>query len=355
MTRARERLILSGAARFAKWPSESATAMAWLGPALLDDLAARAVGGGAVVELQGAGDVPVALTLCTPDLAAALLWADELEPDAVAEWPKAPPEHADPLPNAPVSRRLEATDPTTLSYTAIAEYERCGYRYHLQREIGMPDAEPVLAGGEGAAARGVVVHALLEQLDFASARAPSEREVADAAALAGVALDPHEDRAALAALAGAFALADGELLRGFLDVVALEHDGTLLIVDYKSDRVADDVELATYVERHYSLQRLIYALAGIASGAPSVEVAHCFLRRPKAVLATRFAASERRRLEQLLAARLEPLRARRFEVSGDPNRERCGSCPGRARLCSHEESMTLREPNVGLESAAVDC
>jgi ATP-dependent exoDNAse (exonuclease V) beta subunit len=378
MTRARERLILSGAARFAKWPSESATAMAWLGPALLGDLAARAVGGGAVVELQGAGDVPVALTLCTPDLAAALLWADELEPDAVAEWPKAPPEHADPLPNAPVSRRLEATDPTTLSYTAIAEYERCGYRYHLQREIGMPDAEPVLAGGEGAAARGVVVHALLEQLDFASALAPSEREVADAAALAGVALDPHEDRAALAALAGAFArsplcarlaaarevrreeafafvLGDGELLRGFLDVVALEHDGTLLIVDYKSDRVADDVELATYVERDYSLQRLIYALAGIASGAPSVEVAHCFLRRPEAVLATRFAASERRRLEQLLAARLEPLRARRFEVSGDPNRERCGSCPGRARLCSHEESMTLREPNVGLESAAVDC
>ncbi len=34
MTRARERLILSGAARFASWPSEGRTAISWLGPAL---------------------------------------------------------------------------------------------------------------------------------------------------------------------------------------------------------------------------------------------------------------------------------------------------------------------------------
>ena len=39
MTRARERLILSGAARFANWPREGRTAIGWLGPALVADLA----------------------------------------------------------------------------------------------------------------------------------------------------------------------------------------------------------------------------------------------------------------------------------------------------------------------------
>jgi hypothetical protein len=107
------------------------------------------------------------------------------------------------------------------------------------------------------------------------------------------------------------------------------------------------------VEREYSLQRVVYALAGIASGAPVVEVAHCFLRHPEVVLATRYQAGERERLEASLAERLEPLRAGRFEVSGDPNRERCGSCPGRARLCSHEQSLTLREPSSGPPAAGI--
>jgi RecB family exonuclease len=262
--------------------------------------------------------------------------------------------------------RSSAPDPTALSYTAIAEYERCAYRYHLQRVLGLPDVEPPGGGGDGAAARGVVVHALLERLDFAAPLAPSERDVEEAASGAGVELAPGEDRAALAALAGAFArsplcgrlaraadvrreeafafvLGERELLRGFLDVAAVEPDGTLLIVDYKSDRVAGGAELAGRVERDYSMQRLVYALAGLASGAPAVEVAHCFLRCPEVVLATRYGASQRAELEALLVARLAPLRSGRFEVSADPNRERCGSCPGRARLCSHEEVMTLRE------------
>jgi hypothetical protein len=195
--------------------------------------------------------------------------------------------------------------------------------------------------------------------------------VSDGAALAGAELDPREDLGALADLVAAFArsplcrrlalarevrreeafafvFAGGELLRGFLDVVAFEHDGGLLIVDYKTDRVGGEAaDLAAHVERDYSLQRLVYALAGIASGAAVVEVAHCFLRHPEVVLATRYPAGDRERLEASLAERLEPLRAGRFEVSDDPNRERCGSCPGRARLCSHEPSLTLRERGSG--------
>ncbi len=389
MTRARERLILSGAARFANWPLEGRVPISWLGPALLDDLPARAAAGGIVAEVRGAGETPLALTLCTAELARELLWPGEVERGDATRTPvREPPDAEDAPPldaeDAPsldaASADVVAERPppaaaavSTLSYSAIADYERCGYRYHLQRGLGLPDVEVPGGAGEGAAAeRGVVVHALLERLDFAAPLAPGEQEAADAAALAGVVLARREDRALAAELAGAFArsplcarlararevrreeafaflLPGGELLRGFLDVAATEADGTLLIVDYKSDALAEGAELAAVLDRDYSLQRLVYALAGIASGAEAVEVAHCFLRRPEVVLATRFAAADRGALERQLEARLAPLRAGRFEVSGEPNRERCGSCPGRARLCSHGEAMTLREANVGLD------
>jgi ATP-dependent helicase/nuclease subunit A len=397
MTRACERLILSGAARFSRWPpASSGTTIAWLGPALVEDLAERAAAlaaaddgerqervlperaGGlaagddgerqeppqrAVEELLAAGGASLRLTLATAALADQLLWPA----DGARHVEAAPPPEADPMPNAPPGMRISATDQRTLSYTAIAEYERCAYRYHLQRVIGLPDvAPPGGGGGEGAAARGLVVHALLERFDFAAPALPDAAAVTAAASAAGVALAPGEDLAALGALAGAFArsplcvrlaaarelhreqafafLLRGEvLLRGFLDIAGLEADGTLLVVDYKSDRIAAEEDLEAHFERDYSMQRLVYALAGLAAGAAAVEVAHCFLRRPETVLLARYPASERERLEQALAQALEPLRAGRFEVSPNPGRERCGTCPGRARLCSYEEAVTLAE------------
>jgi ATP-dependent helicase/nuclease subunit A len=368
MTRARERLILSGAARFASWPASQSTAIAWLAPALVADLRQRleaAAAGPAVAALDGAGGVGLRLTLCTPASAGELLWPQQ--GSNASQPPPAPLADSDPMPNAAAGMRISAPEERSLSYTAIAEYERCAYRYHLQRVNGLPDVEAPRGGGEGAAARGVVVHTLLEHFDFAAPREPGRDEVAAAAAAAGVALGPAGELAATAALAGAFArsplcarlaaasglrreepfaflLPEGEvLLRGFLDVSALEGDGTLLVVDYKSDRIAATADLEAQLQRDYSIQRLVYALAGLASGAQEVEVAHCFLRRPELLLAERYGASERARLERKLAARLAPLRAGRFEVSPDPGRERCGSCPGRTRLCSHDEALTLRE------------
>ncbi|HXR13447.1 MAG TPA: UvrD-helicase domain-containing protein [Solirubrobacteraceae bacterium] len=375
MTRACERLILSGAARFEPWPQEGAAALSWLGPALVPDLAGRAAAAAApgrspppaVAEVWAAGDVALRLTLCTPTSAAELLWPPRQA--GVSEGADSPLADSDPMPNAPPSARVSAPNPSSLSYTAIAEYERCAYRYQLQRIAGLPDVAGA-GGGEGAAARGVLVHALLERCDFAAPREPGPAEVAAAAALAGVVLEPGEEVAAIAALAGAFArsplctrlanahevsreqpfaflLGGDVLVRGFLDAAALEQDGTLLVVDYKSDRIAEGGDPRAQLERDYSIQRLVYALAGLASGAAAVEVAHCFLRRPELVLSARYQAGERPRLEAELTERLAPLRAGRFEVSGDPQRDRCGTCPGRARLCSYEESMTLRAPSIG--------
>ena len=311
MTRARERLILSGAARFERWPAPAASAIAWLAPALVGDLPTRAAAGGCAAQtVAGAGEVAVALTLSTAALAEELFGAGAVE----APPPARPKPDESPQLTLDLDRAIAAAPAaaaatrvaTALSYSAIAEYERCAYRYHLQRVIGLPDAEQAGEGegeGEGAAARGVVVHALLERLDFAAPRSPTPREVAAAAAAAGVTLRSGEDRIAVADLVVSFArsplcarlaaarevrreepfafvLGGEELLRGFLDVVAVEADGTLLIVDYKSDRVAPGADLGALVERDYAAQRLVYALAGLESGAAVVEVAHCFLRRP---------------------------------------------------------------------------
>ena len=365
MTRGRERLILSGAARFAQWPHDGPAAIGWLAPALVADLAERiARAPGERQEVWGAGDVPLALTLLTPANADSLLWP---EPADAGSGSAAPGSQADPMPNAAGSARVSAPNPSVLSYTAIAEYERCAYRFHLQRIAGLADvASP--GGGErdgvGAAARGVLVHALLERFEFAAPREPTAAEVQAAAALAGV--DP-EGVEEVIALTGAFArsplcarlgaarelrreepfaflLGEEVLLRGFLDAAALEADGTLLVVDYKSDRIEEGEDLRAHLERDYSMQRLVYALAGLHAGAAAVEVAHCFLRAPELELSARYEASELPRLAQELAVRLEPLRAGRFEVSADPQLARCGTCPGRARLCSHDEALTLRAP-----------
>jgi ATP-dependent exoDNAse (exonuclease V) beta subunit len=366
MTRARERLILSGGARFDSWPQEGSTAVSWLAPALVPDLARR-LGEctSAVEDVRAAGDAPMRLTLLRAEHAEEVLWPAQGGGGGAAV---AVPADADsePVPNAPPSARVAAPKPSVLSYTAIAEYERCGYRYHLQRLAGLADVAAPGGGGEGAAARGVLVHTLLERFDFAAPREPTAAELRDAAAIAGVAPEDAQEAVALVSafarspLCGrlaaaravsreepfAFLLAGEVLLRGFLDAAAIERDGTLLVVDYKSDRVGEGEDLRAQLERDYSMQRLVYALAGLHSGAVAVEVAHCFLRRPELLLAERYEASELPRLEQELAHRLQPLRAGRFEVSPDPQRDRCGTCPGRTRLCSHDEALTLRSPSI---------
>jgi RecB family exonuclease len=290
-----------------------------------------------------------------------------LGPTALSRAGEAARAEAIVVPAAP-ARLPGAADVGRLSYTALADYERCAYRYYLQRVVGLRDVEAPGAGveaGIGAAARGVLVHALLEQLDFGDPR-PLDRQRIEAAAIrAGVTLSSPADVTEIAALAEAFvhsplsdrlarcrelrreqpfafALASGELLRGFIDVAGVEDDGTLLIVDYKTDWIAENDDLAAHVERDYSLQRLTYALAGLHGGAPRVEVAHCFLRAPTQLVTASYAAADRERLEASLRERVEPLRAGRFAVTAEPGRERCASCPGRARLCSYDESLTLR-------------
>ena len=355
MTRARERLLLSGTLRFAGWQPANCAA-AWLAPALLPDVRERALEPGPAGEIvAGARGVPVRLTLARAGEAPVPAPAGEL-PGLAATLAG---EAGSPTGKAPAIE-------TRLSYTSLAEYEHCGYRYYLQRVLSLPDVAPPGGSGEQAggagAARGVIVHALLEQLDFADPRPPDATRIASAALALGV--DPAQaDGADIAQLASAIARSplcarlaaahglereqafaytlDGELLRGVIDVAGTESDGTLLVVDYKTDTIEAGEDLALRIERDYSLQRLVYGLAGLHAGAVRVEVAHCFLRAPEEQLSTVYETSDLARLARALSERMAPLRAGRFEVTPAPGRERCGTCPGRSRLCSYDESLTL--------------
>ena len=127
-----------------------------------------------------------------------------------------------------------------------------------------------------------------------------------------------------------------------MDLLA-EEPGGLLLIDYKSDRVAPGADLEQVVERDYSVQRLLYALAALRSGAARVEVVHWFLARPEEPVGAVYRAPEGEALGRRLAELARRARAGVYEVSPTPHRALCESCPGRRTLCSWGEAETMRE------------
>jgi hypothetical protein len=143
----------------------------------------------------------------------------------------------------------------------------------------------------------------------------------------------------------------GPLVNGFLDAAAVEPDGGVLIVDYKSDRL-EGATPAEVVERDYATQRVVYALAALRDGAPRAEVAYCFLERPAEPVTRAFTAAEAPALTEHLAGLARGVLAGEYPVAAQPHRDLCGDCPGRAALCSWGEEMTLREPPTSPGTAA---
>jgi ATP-dependent helicase/nuclease subunit A len=440
MTRARERLLLSGAVDFERWPEQrlGAPTISWLGPALSPELPASVqMLQSPIRELAvGASDgtsVRVGLRLNAPETAGAVLRlggssaADDGDHD---QYPYPTQTNMTAIGVGQVGERLSAfsigarggisgagdgAQPAalappgdaarleTLSYTSLTELSRCSYRFYLERVLGLPEQHPpVGAGGESrgdgleARVRGTIIHRLLESLDFLPAAAPSAEDVARVARELEVRVMPDEGRELAALLraaldtplavrlaaiaAGArreypFALTlaasavarsrdfvavespaldpatesqlDGVLLTGVLDLLAREPDGGILVVDYKSDRASPGDDLRALVEREYSIQRLLYALAVLSDGAPRVEIVHWFLHRPSEPVGEVFAADDRPRLEDAVARLVRSARTRSFTVSEDPHRGLCLTCPGRSGLCSWGDSMTLRERERG--------
>jgi hypothetical protein len=278
VTRAEERLILSGAVEMEKgWPSPgpAAAPLSWMGPALLPDLGVLSAATpeavrewtadghpgrlraalnapqtlGRVLRL-GPGAPGEQLTLALGDAAEVPL---EPSPDlalATAPFPlldglpgaspvAAPPPRgsvalpprrapaAAPSPHVPAAARPPA--PATLSYSSLTRYAACPYRFHLERHLGLPEVEPPAHLREAVApedgldprVRGSLVHELLEGLEH-GAPAPGEEAVRAIAATYEVELTP-EDVADLLGLVAAFAASELSARLGAAPAVHREH------------------------------------------------------------------------------------------------------------------------------------
>jgi ATP-dependent helicase/nuclease subunit A len=380
MTRAQERLVLSGATRFEGWTdtgSKGGGPVAWIAPAFVAELGARIAEGGGVIDLDGAR---VRLTIAVPNR------------EGGAEGPSEPPDQAagstgpvpappvalaprtEPAPPVALAPRTEPAPVSTLSYTALRAYSRCGYRFYAERVLGLPPtaseraaAPAIIEPGRArsGADRGVLVHVLLESLVFRRPVSPGPEAVAAAAAREGLAPPPSEAeaeelaelirrfsaselRARLATATEtrreerfAFPLAGGVLVTGAIDVLAREPGGRTLVVDYKSDRL-DGGQPSALVERAYTTQRLIYALAALHAGAEVVEVAYCFLEAPEEPVLAEFERAQRPDLEHELDRLAEGVLRREFAVSDAPHRALCSGCPAEGGLCSWPLEVTRR-------------
>jgi ATP-dependent exoDNAse (exonuclease V) beta subunit len=263
----------------------------------------------------------------------------------------------------------------TLSYSSLGEYERCGYRFYAERVLDLPplpETRAPAAPGEGprsAADRGVLLHGLLEGLDFRRPAIPTGDVVTAAAAAAGLHPAPGPAEAdELAALVRRFAQSelctrlgratdtrreerfafrsgrdpDAPLVVGAIDVLAREPGGRMLVVDYKSDRLGAG-DPAAIVGAQYATQRLVYALAALRAGADTVEIAHCFLERPDAPVTATYERTRMAELEAELARLSRGVLARAFAVTAAPYRGVCAGCPAEGGLCSWPLEMTRRE------------
>ena len=381
VTRARERLVLSGAVACEPWPEAKpgAPPLTWLGPAFVPDLDRRCLPEAEPRTLASYDGVQVAVTVARPALLAELPSAqaplhagpasDRAHPGDSAGGAADSPSDRSAL-AASASRPALPPPVTALSYTSLQQHATCGYRFYLERVLALPPTDTGFGSGSRAEldprVRGRIVHSLLEQLDLAQ---PEPVDVAAEAERAGVRLSDaavseiadliagflgSDLRARLAGLADLrreqpFSLplrteAGEEIpLVGVLDAVGRERERTV-VVDYKSDRLAPDADAAGLVAAGYALQRSAYALAALRDGAAAVEVVHVFLERPDEPATATYAAADLPALTVELTLRAEAILARRFPVASDPGPRVCDGCPGRGSLCSWPLERTLGAP-----------
>lgn len=363
MTRAREQLILSGALPTEPWPDPrpGAPPLTWIGPAFVPEIRRLAAPDADPRGIAVTDGQPVAYEIVRPQTLEASDDAPAPPPDDCRVEGDMRPEidshpaagHAERPPAAP------AAPVTTLSYTALEQHARCGYRFYLERVLRLPPLDtPHGARGERhllGTTRGLIVHELLEQVDLQRAQPPELEAVRRAAARAGAEASERELeelrllvvrflasplRERLASVKEKdlrreqpFAFELGGLpLVGVFDVIATEPARTL-IVDWKSDRL-DGADPGELVERSYGLQRAAYALAALRDNAREVEIVHCFLERPDRPVSASFRQQDADALAQQLSGRAARVLARDFAVAEDPSPRICDGCPGRGTLCS---------------------
>ena len=361
MTRAIDRLIVSGAIDPGR-AADRTTPIGWV----LDRLEAHDAvvdAGDAPIELQRdearfvlavnrfapAGDEPQAAEVTVVD-------ADELQLALFDELPTSRPRlgiELQPLAEIPVPR---AHDVRRLSYSALALFERCSYRYYSERVLGLPP-RPRGATADGqrtglvATELGDAVHRLLEIVPLDDPT-PLPRDDLDRAVREWYANVSDEELARIAEMVDAFCRSeladriaglpgarperpfvfehDAVVIRGRLDVL-WRQGPRAVVVDYKSNAL-EGRSPAEIIEAEYSLQRLVYALVCLRAGADEVEVAYQFLEQPDEVASTTFTSADTPALEAELSAAIARIRAGEFRPT--PSEFACSDCPALDLVCA---------------------
>jgi hypothetical protein len=266
-----------------------------------------------------------------------------------------------------------------LSYSALADYAGCGYRFYVERVLGLAaplaadpgdasgpaerepeldeQVDPALGARRRSLAIGNCVHGALESSARRAWARPPDDEIIAILAREGIA-DDAEARGRVETLLDNWLRSDlrrelheggartrpevpfvlglgGAIVRGKIDLLA-ETDAEAMVVDYKTDalRGVDPGELAD----RYETQRDLYAVAidrarAAGSNGP-IRAAYCFLEAPEQTVIEDYdqaaleAASER--LELLVAG----IRAGEFARTESPHASLCHGCPAAARLCA---------------------
>lgn len=255
----------------------------------------------------------------------------------------------------------------SLSYAALADYERCGYRFLAERVLRLGAGADPLPGDPEAAGRpsgmgfGRAVHELLEWSARNSWRQPEPDRVAAGVRREGFG-DREAERAALMIgawtaselLAGLVAdgasfrpevpfrigLGEETVIRGTIDLIVERPGRPPLFVDYKTDRVDAGDEPA--LSSAYEIQRLLYAAAiAEATGAEVVDSAYCFLQAAASpVLGSHDAAAIAAGRERI-GERVARIRGGDFAPTPSPGPALCRDCPARARLCPYPPEQTM--------------
>jgi ATP-dependent helicase/nuclease subunit A len=238
-----------------------------------------------------------------------------------------PPEPLAPLPAAALHV------PRALSYSALALHDRCGFSYYAQRVIGL--RSPVEPNDPLTGAR--LGDALHRAVALGVERACAGLAADDRALVEGlVAAWERSSLSARMRAAGTVAhevpfafCEDDVVLRGSLDICVRDADGALLVADLKTTALGQR-EPAAAVESEYALQRAIYALAVLRTGAPAAEIAFCFLERPEETVSRRYAQTDVEWLADEVRAAVGRLRSSSFAAHAGAH---CATCPALDRLC----------------------
>lgn len=317
-TRAEQALILTGSTRLDKPPGTTTD---------VDRLRSA---------IDGAGPFGVPGLLVTEITA-----GDEVEPGQTIEPDPVPRPVRETGPSAP-AMVLRDPDPiaapTETSYTALALYERCAYRFFAERMLGVGTVDAV--GGDDPRAFGSALHGALQAL--AEGRVVDEDRLRVLAATHGL---DDAGIARLSAAVDAFTASPaggllgsgraevpftvrvaGGIVAGSMDLVVRDGDaGT--VVDYKTGS-SPDADATRYAP-----QADIYALALLVAGCTGVTVRFVRVEADCAETVFTFGSADRERI----ATRIEEAFARmgrgEFGRLASFDAGVCPDCPVSGGLC----------------------